>query len=168
MDDLCPWVDRVIGADASPDAEIADHVASCPHCSAERQAHEALIGAFRGIARPEPGPHFRSQLMARVANQRRRDRIARRRLLAMRVYWFAAAAVCAAVLVNLNWSTSTAMQNAIVLLAVAAFGVPVAAMLVVFRTDPFELILQTVTGVRGNGPSASSPAQLTAEADGLG
>ncbi len=152
MDERCAWVDRVISATDSLDTEVEDHLAACPQCAAERQAHDALLGTFREIGRPALSPHFRPQLMARVANERRREQRVRRRLIAMRVYWFAAAVVCGAVLANLNWPTSNSLQQAAVVLAVVAFVAPIAAMLRVFRVNFFDLIFETLMGAGGKSP----------------
>lgn len=156
MDERCAWVDRVIGSTDSVDAEVADHLASCLQCAAERQAHKALLGTFREIARPALSPHFRPQLMARVANERRREQRVRHRLLAMRAYWFAAAVVCGAVLANLNWPTSSSLQQTTVVLAVVAFVAPIAAMLRVFRVNFFDLIFETLMGAGGKNPIGMS------------
>jgi anti-sigma factor RsiW len=146
MADQCPWNERVITAAEPFDADVQDHLASCARCVAERQAHDELLGAFRGIARPALSPHFRPQLMARVEKERRRKKIARRRLVTLRLYWIAASVVCAAVLANLTWSSSDAVKQTPVLFAIAAFVVPIALLLIALRTNPFELILQTMTG----------------------
>lgn len=155
MDERCPWVDRAISATDSLDAEVADHLALCPHCAAERQAHEALVGAFREVARPALSPHFHRRLMARVENERRRNRITRRRVVVMRVYWSAATVVCAAVLANLSFTPLTSVQQGAMLAAVAALLLPIATLLFVIRIDPFELILQTLAGVSEKRPSES-------------
>ncbi len=145
MAERCSWSERVITAAEPFDADVRDHLASCPRCAAERQAHDGLLGAFRGIARPALSPHFRPQLMARVEKERRRKKIARRRLVTLRLYWIAASVVCAAVLANLTWSSSEVATRAPVLFAIAAFVAPIAVLLIALRTDPFELILQTMT-----------------------
>ena len=83
--------------------------------------------------------------MARVKTERRRKEMARQRLIALRLYWVVASLVCAAVLANLTWSSSDAVRQTPVLFAIAAFVVPIALLLIALRTNPFELILQTMT-----------------------
>ena len=146
MAEPCPWSERVINAAEPIDDDIRHHLESCTECAAERLAHGELLGVFRGIARPALSPHFRPELMARVKKERRRKEMARRRLLALRLYWVAASVVCAAVLANLTWSSSDAVRQMPVLFAIAAFVVPIALLLIALRTNPFELILQTMTG----------------------
>ena len=145
MAERCPWIDRVINATDSLDVEAARHVESCAECGAERFAHDELLAAFRGLARPVLSPHFRPHLMVRLETERRRRKIARRRLGALRLYWLAASVICSAVLANLTWSSPTSMQQAPVLFGIAAFVVPIAILLIAIRTNPFELILQTLT-----------------------
>ena len=146
MAEPCPWNERVINAAAPFEADVQHHLASCAECSAERYAHDELLGAFRGIARPALSPHFRPQLMARVDKERWRKRIVKRRLVTLRLYWIAASVVCAAVLANLTSSSSDAVTQTPVLFAIAAFVVPIALLLIAIRTNPFELILQTMMG----------------------
>jgi len=146
MAERCPWAERVVDAAEPFDEEVRHHLSSCAECAAERGTHDGLRGAFRGLARPALSPHFRSQLMVRVAEERRRKKIARRRLAALRLYWIAASVICAAVLANLTWSSSASVMQTPVLFAVAVFVVPIAILLLALRTNPFELILQTLAG----------------------
>jgi hypothetical protein len=106
----------------------------------------AAVMWIRLIARPALSPHFRPQLMARVKKEQRRKEMARQRLIALRLYWVVASLVCAAVLANLTWSSSDMVRQTPVLFAIAAFVVPIALLLIALRTNPFELILQTMTG----------------------
>ena len=144
MAEECPWIDRVINAADSLDVEASRHAESCPECGAERLAHDELLAAFRGLARPALSPHFRRHVMAQLATERRRKSVARRRLIALRLYWMAASVICAAVLANLTWSSPAGISQATVLFGIAAFVVPIAIVLLAIRTDPFELILQTL------------------------
>ena len=84
-------------------------------------------------------------MMARVEMERRRKKIVRRRLVTLRLYWLAASIVCAAVLANLTLSSSISVQQSPILFGLAAFVLPIAVVLVAIRTNPFELILQTLT-----------------------
>lgn len=146
MAERCPWIERVIN-DVEPfDPDVQDHLGSCAACAAERRVHEDLLGAFRGIARPTLSPHFRPQLMARIEEERRRKKIAHRRLATLRLYWVIASVVCAAVLADLTWSSSEVLTQTPVLFAIVAFVVPIALVLIAIRTNPFELILQTMMG----------------------
>jgi anti-sigma factor RsiW len=145
MAERCPWTERVINAAGPLDAEVARHVESCAECGAERFAHDELLAAFRGLPRPALPPHFRPHLMVRLETERRRRKISRRRLGALRLYWLAASVICSAVLANLTWSSPNPMQQAPVLFGIAAFVVPIAILLIAIRTNPFELILQTLT-----------------------
>ena len=144
MAERCPWSECVINAAEPIDADIQHHLEICTECAAERQAHDELLGAFRGIARPALSPHFRPQLMGRVAKERQRMKMTRRRLFALRLYWIVASVACAAVIANLTWSSSHALTQTPVLFAIAAFVVPIALLLIAIRTNPFELILQTM------------------------
>lgn len=150
MPNDCPWIERVINAGASLDAEVARHLESCAECAAERLAHDALLSAFRGLARPALSPHFRPHLMAKLETERRRKKIARRHLAVLRLYWLMASVICSAVLANLFWSSPASMQRAPVLFGIAVFVIPVAVLLIAIRTNPFELILQTLTGTAEN------------------
>ena len=145
MAKTCPWTERVINAADSPDAEVAGHLETCPECGTERFAHDQLLEAFSGVTRPALSPHFRPQLMAQLETERRRKRIARRRLVALRLYWLAASVICAAVLANFTLSSSTSILQAPALFGIAAFVLPIAILLIAIRTNPFELILQTMT-----------------------
>ena len=145
MVERCLLSERVINAAEPIDADIRHHLESCTECAAERQAHGEILGAFRGVARPALSPHFQAQLMGRVAKERRRKKMARRRLLALRLYWVVASVACVAVLANLTWSSSDAIKQTPVLFAIAAFVVPIALVLIAIRTNPFELILLTMT-----------------------
>jgi anti-sigma factor RsiW len=151
MAERCPWSERIIDATDAGDAEVIKHLDSCAECRAERVAHDSLLEAFRGHARPAFSPHFLPQLMARAKKERRRKRIVRRRLIVLRLYWLAASAVCAVVLSNLTLFSSTEVIQTPLLFAVAMFAVPIAILLVAIRTDPFELILRTMTGTAENG-----------------
>ena len=146
MAERCPWTERVINAGDELDADVRHHVESCTGCAGELEIHDELVAAFRGIVRPAFSPHFRPQLMVRVAEERRRKKIARRRLAILRSYWLVASVVCAAVLANLTWSSSDAMTQTPVLFAIGVFVVPIALLLIAIRTNPFELILQTMMG----------------------
>jgi anti-sigma factor RsiW len=146
MAERCPWTERVLGAAEPVGADVRHHLETCTDCAAERQIHDELVGAFRGIARPALGPQFHPQLMARVAEERLRKKNVRRRLAVLRVYWLAASVVCVAVLANLTWSSPAAVTQTPVLFAIAAFVVPIALLLMALRTNPFELILQTLMG----------------------
>ena len=150
MAEKCPWIERVIDAADPLDAEVARHLESCAECGAERFAHDELLASFRGLARPALSPHFRPQLMVQLETERRRKRIARRRLVTLRLYWAAASVVCAAVLANLTWSSSASVQQVPVLFGIAAFVVPIGILLIAIRTNPFELILQTLAGTTEN------------------
>ena len=161
MAERCPWIERVINADASLDAEVARHVESCAECSAERFAHDELLAAFGGLARQALSPHFRPHLMVQLETERQRKRIARRRLVTLRLYWLAASVVCAAVLAHLTWSSPTSMQQAPVLFGIAAFVVPIAVLLIAIRTNPFELILQTATGAAENSLMGATDHNFT-------
>ncbi len=149
MAEPCPWNERVVAATEPLDTDMTDHLGSCADCAAVRRAHDELLGVFKGIARPAPSPHFRAQLMARVAIERRRKKLARRRAVILRLYWLVASLVCAAVLAHLTWPLSGAVVQAPILFAIAAFVVPIALLLIALRTDPFELILQTLSGIAG-------------------
>ena len=70
--------------------------------------------------------------------------------ITLRLYWLAASVVCSAVLANLTWSSPTSLQQAPVLFGIAAFVVPIAVLLIAIRTNPFELILQTLTRTAEN------------------
>jgi anti-sigma factor RsiW len=146
MAERCLWSERVVDAAEPIDTDIRHHLESCTECAAERQAHDELLGAFRGVARPALSPHFQVQLMVRVAKERRRKKMARRRLLALRLYWVVASVTCVAVLANLTWSSSDVIKQTPVLFAIAAFVVPIALVLIAIRTNPFVLILQTISG----------------------
>ena len=146
----CSWIERVIDADASLDAEVAHHLESCAECAAERLAHDELLSALEGLARPALTPHFRPHLMAKLETERRHKKVARRRLVTLRLYWLIASVICSAVLANLLWSSPASMQQAPVLFGIAVFVVPIAALLIAIRTNPFELILQTLSGAAEN------------------
>jgi anti-sigma factor RsiW len=150
MPNDCPWIERVVN-DAEPsDAEVARHLESCPTCAVERLTHDELLSAFEGLARPALTPHFRPHLMAKLETERRRKRIARRHLAVLRVYWLMASVICSAVLANLFWSSPASMQQAPVLFGIAVFVIPISVLLIAIRTNPFELILQTLTGTAEN------------------
>jgi anti-sigma factor RsiW len=149
MADSCPWIERVMNAD-SHDEEVARHVESCATCGAERLAHDELLSTFEGLARPALTPHFRPRLMAQLETERRRKRIARRRLVTLRLYWLAASVICCAVLAHLL-SSPASMQQAPVLFGFATFVLPIAVLLIAIRTNPFELILQTLSGAAEHG-----------------
>jgi len=146
MAERCPWTERAINGGDELDADVRQHVEGCTDCAAELEIHDQLVAAFRGIARPALSPHFRPQLMVQVARERPRKKIARRRLAILRAYWLAASVVCAAVLANLTWTSSDAMTQTPVLVAIGVFVVPIALLLIAIRTNPFELILQTLSG----------------------
>jgi anti-sigma factor RsiW len=153
MGESCPWTERVIEAADGHDPEVADHLGVCTECRAELSAHEELLQTFRGQVRPALSPHFNTQLMARVEKERRRQRIVRRRLMVLRLYWLAASVLCAAVFAHLAVSSPAGGPSAPVLLAIALFVVPMAALLIAIRTDPFELILRAMTGTPVSGAS---------------
>jgi anti-sigma factor RsiW len=146
MADRCPWTERVLDAAECVEDDVRHHVETCADCAAEREIHNQLVGVFRGVARPTLSPHFRPQLMARVAQEKHRKKISRRRFVTLRLYWLVASVVCATVLADLTRSSSDALAQAPVLFAIAVFVVPIALLLIALRIDPFELILQTMTG----------------------
>lgn len=146
MAERCSWSDRVAGLVDGPGDETARHMESCPSCRAEGAAHDELVAAFRGAARPALSPHFRPQLMRRLKEERRRRHELRRRLVALRLYWLCAAIACAAVIVHLGWLPSDPALRAPVLLAIALFAVPIGALLIALRTNPVELVIRTLTG----------------------
>jgi hypothetical protein len=84
--------------------------------------------------------------MAQLETERRRKKLVRRRLVTLRLYWLAASVICSAVLANLLWSAPASMQQAPVLFGIAIFLLPIAVLLIAIRTNPFELILQTLSG----------------------
>jgi anti-sigma factor RsiW len=146
MAEKCSWTDRVITAGDSIDGEMLRHLESCSVCRAERFAQDELVAAFRGAARPALSPHFRSQLMGRITEERRRKRSMRRHLALLRLYWIFAAIVCGAVIINLTWVSPAALQSAPTLLAVALFALPICLVLIAIRVNPVELVFHALIG----------------------
>lgn len=146
MAERCAWADRVITAGDSADEELLRHLESCSACRAERLAHDELTEAFRGTVRPALAPHFRSQLMTRIAEERRRQRSVRRRLTLLRSYWILAAMVCGAVIAKLGVSSSGAPQHAPVFFAFVLFAIPICVLLIAIRTNPVDLVFNTLMG----------------------
>lgn len=146
MAERCSWSDRVVGLVDGPGEETARHIESCPGCRAQRAAHDDLVAAFRGAARPALSPHFRPQLMRRLKEERRRRHEIRGRLVALRLYWLCAAIACATVIVHLGWLPSDPTLRTPVLVALAVFVVPIGALLIALRTNPVDLVIRTLTG----------------------
>lgn len=144
MADRCSWADRVVDSADSASDDVLRHLRSCPECQAERMAHEELLTAFRGTARPALSPHFRPQLMGRLEAERRHRKLMRRRFAILRSYWIFAAIVCAAVIGNLAMSSLDALQQVPVLFAAALFALPICVVLIALRINPAELVLHTL------------------------
>ena len=149
MADRCAWAERVIMVADPADQEVLRHMEACSECRAERFAHDELVAAFRGTTRPALSPHFRSHLMARIAQERQRRALARRHLTILRLYWVFAAVVCCVVLANLGLSSAHALQQAPLLFAVGLFVLPICAVLIAIRFNPVELLLRTLMGTAG-------------------
>jgi len=90
------------GSESALDPGLLVHLRSCPACREQWRMHRALVQLRSEVDPPEPSEDFASRLRARVGEPRRVPRSWTRAVLA--VYWLAASAVAAAILVRLPWA----------------------------------------------------------------